>query len=158
MIIKEDIRYFLKHGSLLNIPFGITRAELIEKLGNTENIRYSSPTDTFPSVFIYGRVEFHFAKYKKATFRAIKFDPWVEPVDKMNLDFNAFQWAKEMTRRKSITFLRNNKIKFLDKKFSHDEGAWELETEGGVRLFYANEESPDIYVLKRFEKVVEDYS
>lgn len=157
MIVKEDIRYFLKNGSLLSIPFGITRADLKEKLGEPGKTRFTSPTDTFPSVFTYGRVEFHFAKYKKATFYGVKFDPWVDPVDKANLDFNAFQWAKEMTRRKAITFLRNNKIKFLDKKFSHDEKAWELETEGGVRLFFVNDETPDIYVLKRFERFTEYY-
>lgn len=155
MIIKEDIRYFLKHGTLSNIPFGITRLELTEKLGEAGKVKHTAATDTFPSVFTYGRVEFHFAKYKKSTFYGIKFDPWVDPVEKGNLDFNAFQWAKEMTRRKAITFLRNNKIRFIDKKYTHDQKAWELETEGGVRLFFANQETPDVYVLKRFERFVE---
>ncbi len=155
MITKEDIRFFLKHGTLENIPFGVTREELEDKLGKAGKIKFASAKDTFPSVFVYGRVEFHFAKYKKAVFYGIKFDPWVDPVERGNLDFNAFQWAKEMTRKKSITFLRNNKIKFLDKKFSHDDKAWELETEGGVRLFYANQESPDVYQLKRFERFIQ---
>lgn len=155
MIIKEDIRYFLKHGNFEHVPFGLSKSELLEMLGETKNFRYTAPTDTFPSVYCYGRIEFHFHKYKKSTFRGATFEPERPEVDKMNWDFNAFRWAMGMTRKKAITFLRNNGIRFIDKKYSHERKAWELETEGGVRLFFVNEESPDTYLLKRFERFVD---
>lgn len=137
------------------MPFGITKTELMELLGETKNYKFASPADTFPSIYCYGRIEFHFHKYKKSTFRGVVFEPKKPEVDKLNWDFNAIKWAEGMTRRKAITFFRNYDIAYKDKQYSHEKKAWELETEGGVSLYFINEADPEVYVLKRFEKFVD---
>jgi len=90
LIVKENMRYFLKYGKFEHLTYGCSKEELTNLLGDTTNIRYKSPTDRFPAIYVYGRVQFHFKKYRKATFRGVSFNPNDEPVDKMNLDFNAY--------------------------------------------------------------------
>jgi len=60
-----------------------------------------------------------------------------------------------MTRKKAIAFMRNNHIAFKDNKWSFDRKAWELVTEGGVHLYFRNEEDPEIFVLWHFERYID---
>ena len=51
--------------------------------------------------------------------------------------------------------MRNNHIAFKDNKWSFDRKAWELVTEGGVHLYFRNEEDPEIFVLWHFERYID---
>jgi ribosomal protein S27AE len=152
--IHEDLAYFFKHGNLRHIPYGIPRNTFIALAGDTSWQHFTSTKDRYPSIYKYGRLEFYFDETKDATLHGIQFQPLSSPGDKGNLILNYHRWTKQLNIEKAMAFLDDNHIGFEERQDPWNKDVRLLVSEGGVRIFFDDQQEPAHFVLHKAGKYI----
>ncbi|MGZ5244206.1 MAG: hypothetical protein ACXWDO_08175 [Bacteroidia bacterium] len=153
-MIKEELKYFLKTGNFKNIRFGLNRTELVNLLGNSDWLYFTSDKDKFPAIYKYGRIEFYFENRKKgSTLSGIMFLPIPAPASNGKLYCNYHHWTKRMDIDNAITFLNQNNIRFSE-IINPDPEVREFITEGQVNIFFDCQEIPGKFKLHKAGKFI----
>lgn len=157
MIVKEELKYFLKTGRFERICFGMTRDELITTLGETDWKFYVSDKDKFPAIYKYGRLEFYFNdNSKNARLVGIMFQPIPSPADHCFLKCNYHRWTKNTEINAAIQFLKVNNINFKEIPYELDEEVKLILTEGNVSVYFDCQETTGHFVLHKAGRFKDD--
>jgi hypothetical protein len=156
MLIKEQLKSFLKSGVLQNVDFGISRVELTDLLGETDWKHFSLKKDKYPSIYKYGRLEFYFENGDMdARLNGIMFQPIPSPADNGLLKCSYNRWRSKTDIAEAIKSLKINNIKYEERPYEWDNETKLLFTEGQVNIFFDCQEEPGHYVLHKAGRFVQ---
>jgi hypothetical protein len=137
MIIHESIPDFFRFGSLHCIPYGITRAQLVALLGETNWQHFSRDTDKNPSILKYGQLEFYFMSDDSSEgMSGIYFQPLTRSGSNGNLLLDTAGWVKDLSIDKAEILLREAMISYVKHASRNNNDVIILQTEGNVHIFF----------------------
>lgn len=161
MKIRENVLYFLKHGKLENVNFGVTKAQLLELLDEPDYLSEHKWAD----ICGYGCFEFYLLKEEWKNHRVERLSVIVanQPFSyetKSNFEFEHRGWTKDLTIEKAVDFLRENDIAFEEQVFDDEDSddykdVRILKTEGNVSINFRDWHETGDFVLYQFGRTVE---
>lgn len=146
--VKENLLFFLKNGYLENFPFGISKFDLIEKLGEPE---FESEKRGDFQYLEYNCVEFYFQSEKLVNVLI-----YPNRLDESSrLKFENYGWNIDSTLDDVITFLKNHQIEFEEKSYQLEFYRL-FKTENDVEIYFTNQESENVWLLHCLGKTIEN--
>ena len=152
MIETINTKEFLKTGNFgefREIHFGMKRETLVELLGETEWIHFTSRKSKFPSIYKYHKVEFYFEEGENGKLNGIQILPSIQETNLINLkiDYNFIEPNLEF--ESTLKYLEKESIKYELVNFEFDsDGIPRIITEGNVQLIFTQDSEGTVSILK----------
>ncbi|MBC8137085.1 MAG: hypothetical protein H8F28_14490 [Fibrella sp.] len=146
----------MRTGSFVNLPFGLTRAEFVAKLGKTRSVVCSSRRVPIPVLLRYGSVEF-FITSDSHLFYGFLWEPLDEDVPQGDHALRIDPWILlgSVSRESVEQGLRQEKIEFTGGH--RPDGVYSLSLGNGVRIHFQGEgNGTDTNVLCGVEAMRQD--
>jgi len=147
-----ELKQFLRTGNFgefKEIHFGIMRDKLIEILGDTEWIHFTSRKSKFPSIYKYGKVEFYFEEGKEGRLCGIQILPTIREAALVNLKISYDFINTHLKYEPVLKQLEAESINYQLVKFEYDsDDVRRIETEGGVQIIFSEDFGQSISIQK----------
>ncbi len=135
------------------IHFGMTRAKLIEVLGDTDWIHFATRKSKFPAIYKYGKVEFYFEEGANGRLYGIQISPITQEAPLENLKINYNFANTDLKHDLVLNHLDAESIKYQAVKSEFDsDDVRRIETEGGVQIIFSEDfdQSFSIFKISKF--------
>jgi len=158
MVETIEIKDFIKTGNFgefKEIHFGMTRDKLIEIIGDTEHKGFTYKKSKFPSILLYGNIEFYFEEGENGRLNGFQIIPFRPRTDKYNLKINLSFIEPKLRFDSALKILDSESIKYKLVKNEFDSNdVRRIETEGKVQLIFTAEINKT-YLIHKVSKFVE---
>ena len=156
-MIEITFTHFLQTGTFdptNQIHFGIKRNRLVEILGEPDGDMFHSNRAKFPSLYVYGKMEFYLEPDKLGRLQGIQYSPTFFANHHEKLKINEGFIIKHLEINNATQYLQNASIKYqlLDLKYDQDTSQI-IETEGKVKMIFYKDE--DRFLLRKISKFVQ---
>ncbi len=154
---KEQLKYFLKTGRLKSVDYQVTRSKLMKNLGKPNWLYYSFDEDKLPSLYKYGRFEFHFiGQQENDTLDVILYNVMADDETSEAFVCDYHHWTNKLSLNEAIIFLRTNDILFEEETYPHDDETKLIVTEGNVHILFDSQSTPGHYYLYKASSSADD--
>jgi len=155
MAVYENLIYFLENGKFENINFGITRGQLIKKIGKPDFTLHRK--SKMPTLLKYDNIEFYFEdESENARLQRIQIDHPIKYSGKGSLIFHSYRWTVKLTIEQAINFLNKHKIEFEETTYPQDVDFWRLlEIKSGVQIHFTNQTDENVWYFQSLGRSIE---
>ena len=156
IMLEISLINFLKTGTfdLSNqVYIGMGRDKIIEVLGEPDGDVFPNSKSRFPSIYVYGNIQFHLEPEQKGRLRAIQFIPTREANSHFKISEGFIR--ENIEYKETLAHLNDESITY---KVSANEFSPEysliVTTKGGVDIVFAKENESGQYLLYKLNKSV----